>query len=178
MADRINWWRILPWTGAAALLGAAAVASRTVAGFDWTARDFAAMGILLALACLGLDVALRLAGGTLHRAALALMLVTGLAMVWINLAVGIIGSEDDPANLVFFAILAGGATGAALTRLSAAGMTLVAGQMAGATALVALALATGGHPREGLLVLGFAGLWAAAAALLGKAAGLARQWTT
>ena len=55
-------------------------------------------------------------------------------LVWINLAVGIIGSEDNPANLMYGGVLAVGVAGAVAARFRPGGM---------ARALAATALAQG-----------------------------------
>jgi len=57
-----------------------------------------------------------------YRVAAGLGLATGLVLVWINGAVGLIGSEDNPANLLYAGVLAIGAVGAALARLEPSGM--------------------------------------------------------
>jgi hypothetical protein len=46
----------------------------------------------------------------------------GLLLVWGNLAVGFIGNENNPANLLYGAVLAVAAVGALVARFRAAGM--------------------------------------------------------
>jgi hypothetical protein len=48
--------------------------------------------------------------------------VTGLVLIWINGAVGLIGSEDNPANLMYAGVLAVGGIGAMKARLEPMGM--------------------------------------------------------
>ena len=48
--------------------------------------------------------------------------VTALILIWGNLAVGLIGSEDNPANLMYGGVLTVGIIGAVLARLQPYGM--------------------------------------------------------
>ncbi len=57
-----------------------------------------------------------------YRWAVGLALAAALIMVWISLAVGIIGSEDNPANLMYVGVLAVGFVGAIIARLRPRGM--------------------------------------------------------
>jgi hypothetical protein len=68
-----------------------------------------------------------------YRLAIAFALLTGFATVWINLAVGIIGSEDEMINLAYFGILAVGLLSANIVRFKPDGMVKV---MAVMTALL------------------------------------------
>ena len=43
-------------------------------------------------------------------------------ILWVNAAVGLIGSEDNPANLMYGGVLAVGAIGAAIARFTPLGM--------------------------------------------------------
>lgn len=119
------------------------VAMRFTTEVAWTASDFAAAWILMA----GTGLAYKLAtSGTrplAYRAAVGLALATAFALVWGNLAVGFIGSEDNPANLLYLGVLAVGAVGTGLARFEPAGM---------ARALFATALAQALVPVIALLI--------------------------
>jgi hypothetical protein len=67
-----------------------------------------------------------------YRFAVGVALAATLILVWMNLAVGIIGSEDNPANLLYVGVLAVGIVGALVARFRPHGM---------ARALLAAALA-------------------------------------
>lgn len=71
---------------------------------------------------------------TAYRSAMGLALAAAFILIWLSLGVGIIGSDGDPANLMYFGVLAVGILGAIVARLQAAGM---------ARALFATALAQG-----------------------------------
>lgn len=161
------------WLGAGGLLLVPAVAMwLDVPGVLWTAMDFAGMGLLLGTACALYEVGRRRGGGLAYRAGFGVAALTGLLTVWVNLAVGMLGDEGTPANLMFAGVLAVAAVGALMARLRAPGMAraMVA---AGATQLVAVAvaLAAGGFERHELLLSAcFALPWWCAAALFWWAA--------
>lgn len=163
-------WRAGVWGTAVLILLAAAVANQTVDGFNWSLGDFVAIGAILAVACLGWEVAASGTRSNHYRAGAALAAAGGLALVWINLAVGIIGDEDNRANLLFFAILAVGGVLALAGHLRASGMKLALTTMAVLQAILAAAVLLAGLTAEGLFCLGFAGLWAISAHLFRLAA--------
>ncbi len=55
-------------------------------------------------------------GNLTYKVAVALALITAFILVWVNLAVGIIGSEDNNANLMFLCLLILGLIGAFKSR--------------------------------------------------------------
>lgn len=164
------------WGSAGAVLLAAAVASRTVEGFNWTSFDFAAAGVILGTVCLGFELATRGLSGHAGRAAASLGLLGAFLVVWINLAVGVIGAADNRANLVFFPVLLVGAVGAPLVRFRAAGMARVMALAAICQALLALGLVLAGLVPAAVLTIGIGGLWAASALLYRRDASGQRQW--
>lgn len=86
-------------------------------GVYWTPFDFIFMSVLLFGAALTYELLVtRIESGT-YRIAVGIAVVTAVALVWINGAVGIIGSEDNPANLMYFGVLATGFIGAVISRL-------------------------------------------------------------
>lgn len=60
-----------------------------------------------------------------YRIAAALALLAAFLLLWINLAVGLIGSEENPANLLYAGVLAIGAVGAIISRSSPRRLALV-----------------------------------------------------
>src|SRR5690606_40536271 len=103
------------WCGAAGLLSAPAIAMWLGApGVHWTASDFVVMGLLLATACGLYELGARISGSVAYRAGFGLAALTGFLTVWVNLAVGMLGDEGNPANLMFAAVLAVAAIGALL----------------------------------------------------------------
>lgn len=165
------------WALAVLALLLPAVAMQYTDSVVWTAWDFVFAGSVLTMVGLAFEaVALRTASRAYRRGA-ALALGTALALVWINGAVGVIGSESEPVNLLYAGVLAFGLAGVAAARLRARGMAWALTATAGAQTLVAVGALIGGwgYPlREALEVValngGFAALWLAAAVCFRRAA--------
>ena len=142
--DRLlNGLRIAGWGLAAAMLATPLVAMQFTDEVVWTAFDFAVFGTMLLAAGGAMELAVRMSGDWSYRIAAGVAVLAGFLLIWSTLAVGIIGNEDEPANLMFFGVLLIGAGGAAIARFRAEGMgrTLfamaIAQAAAGATALIA-----------------------------------------
>lgn len=114
-----------------------------------------------------------------YAAGAAVAAGTALLQVWINLAVGIVGSEDNPVNLGFFGVIVTAAACAFAVRLRADGMARAMLAVAGVQGLLGLAIATAPSTAQvesngpiGVLVLSgfFAALWLASAALFHRSA--------
>ncbi|MGX5732321.1 hypothetical protein ACWKWK_17550 [Pseudoxanthomonas beigongshangi] len=163
---RLPGWRLLMWGGAATLLLLPLIAMQFTGEVDWTPFDFAVFGTLLALACGACEVAVRISrGNRLYRAAAFLAIATGFLLVWVNLAVGFVGSETNPYNLWYAGILALGMTGALIARFRPRGMAATLTATAFAQAVIGLIAQSGGmaHPWPATLL--FAGLWLVSAML-------------
>ncbi len=104
----------------------------------WGPGDFIVAWVLLAGAGLVYKLATRQAGHVAYRIAAGLAVATALFLVWANLAVGLIGSEGNPANLMYGGVLAVGVGGTLLARLQPQGMARALFAMAGAQFLVPL----------------------------------------
>lgn len=170
-APRAFPWRRLVWGTAIALMLLAAVAKLTVQDFGWTGSDFVAAAILLGVPCLLFELALRMArGNNAYVAAACIGIGTGFLAVWINLAVGIIGDEDNPANWVFVAVLAVAIVGALVARLRAADLSRAMLVTAVAQLLVAPYALSLGSPEGVATSLVFAAAWFASAWLFRVAA--------
>ncbi len=63
---------------------------------NWSVFDFIVMGILLFGTGLTYELISRLSNRIAYRAAVGIAVLTGFLLIWINLAVGIIGSENNP----------------------------------------------------------------------------------
>lgn len=90
-----------------------------------------------------------------YRLALGVALAAAAILIWLSLGVGIIGRDGDPANLVYFGVIAVGIIGALVARLRPRGMgyTLLAMALA-QTLVAAVALLAGlGRPWSGPLEL-------------------------
>ena len=99
-----------------------------VEGWAWSPADFVIAWVLIAGVMLAYKLLAAKAVDRSYRAGTALTLLTGLGLIWINGAVGVIGSENNPANLLYAGVLLVGVAGALRARLQARAMaqTLVA----------------------------------------------------
>ena len=90
-----------------------------------------------------------------YKLAVGVALLAAFLLVWLSLGVGIIGSDGDPANLMYFGVLAVGIIGAFVARLRAAGMARALFAMAIAQTFVAGVAMIGrlGYPWSGPLEL-------------------------
>jgi len=160
------------WGTAAALLLLPWVAMQLSApGVLWTGSDFVVMGVILAAACGTYELGAWLSGNGAYRAAFGVAVVAGFLLVWINLAVGIIGDEDDGANLLFGGVLAIGLIGALIARFQPQGMARAMVAMAIAQVLIGATALVAGWGYEAAGLGGFFGaLWLTSAALFRKAA--------
>lgn len=83
-----------------------------------------------------------------YRTALGLAIAGALLLVWSSLGLGIIGADGDPANRMYFGVLAVGFIGALIARGQPRGMAWTLFAMAAVQALIgAFAIVTGlGQP--------------------------------
>lgn len=101
-------------------------------GFDWSLDDFIGAGVLLFGTGLTYELIASKGGTVAYRVAVGVALTASLLLVWVNLAVGLIGNEDNPANIMYGGVLVVGFIGAIIAGLQPHGM---------ARALFAMALA-------------------------------------
>jgi hypothetical protein len=170
--------RIAPWAIAALILLLPLIAMQFTNEVLWDETDFAVVGAMLFGACGAYELAARMTGNIAYRAAVGVAVVAALILVWMNLAVGIIGSEDNPANLMYGGVLAIGILGALIVRFQPHGMaralaaTAFAQALVGVIALIAGLGSTGANGPEVIVFLTgfFAALWLVSASLFRKAA--------
>ena len=104
-----------------------------------------------------------------YRAAVGLAVAAALLLIWINLAVGIIGDEGNPANLMYIGVLAVGITGAIFARLQPHGMAHALFATALTQMLVAVIAQIAGLESMFILNGCFAALWVGSALLFRRA---------
>lgn len=174
---RGNRWRMAAWSAAALLLLLPLIAMQFTDEVVWGVGDFATFGALLLAVGLPYELAVRKTGDSAYRAAVGVALVAAFLLVWINLAVGIIGDEGNPANLMYVVVLAIGVIGAVIARFRPREMSraLFATALAQASAAMVALIAGWGAPENGPLELVglngfFVALFAGSALLFRKAA--------
>lgn len=119
----------------------------------WGPGDFVIAGALLFGAGFTYQRVARKGANTAYRVAAGIAVAGALVLVWMNLAVGLIGSEDNPANLMYAGVLAVGIVGALIARLRPLGMARAMFAAAAVQALVAVIALIGGlgQPWSGAL---------------------------
>jgi hypothetical protein len=98
------------------------IAMQFTSEVNWTLSDFVVAGALLFGTGLTYELIARKSGSIAYRFAVGIALAAALLLVWINLAVGIIGSENNPANLMYGGVLVVGILGAIIAHLQPRGM--------------------------------------------------------
>ncbi|MBV8503678.1 MAG: hypothetical protein JO006_18410 [Paucibacter sp.] len=164
-------WRLVVWCAALALLLMPGLAMKLTYMVQWNKYDFAVFASMLAGACVAYELLARGRPSHFYRAGFGLGLLGAFLLVWLNLEVGLIGSESDPANLMFGGVLLIGAAGAAVARLQPRGMSWTLAAMAGAQAMAAgIGVVMGWHQPLVLQAL-FVMLWGACALLFRRGDG-------
>jgi hypothetical protein len=153
---------LLPW-----------LAMRITGTVNWSPFDFAAAGALLFGTGLAFELVTRKASTIAYRLAVGAAFATALLLLWVNLAVGIIGSEDNPANWMYVGVLAVVVIGSLIARFRPLGMARVLFAAALAQAVVtviALVMEQGADALEIVMVNGFfVALWVGSAWLFKRA---------
>jgi len=131
-------WRIAAWAVAPLVLLVPLIAMQFTEKVNWDVADFAVAGALLVGTGVTYELAVRKTGDTAYRAAVGVALAAAFILVWVNGAVGIIGTEHDDANLMYGGVLAVGIIGAVIARFQPHGMARALLATALAQALVAV----------------------------------------
>lgn len=119
-----NWTRWL-WVGATGLLLVPFVAMRLTSEVNWGLGDFIFAGLMLAAFCGVVQLAVRCSSKAIYRWAMVLAALGGLAVIWVNLAVGIVASEDNDYNLVFLTIILAATAASVAVRIRAEAMAKI-----------------------------------------------------
>ena len=166
-------WRPIGW-GAVALT----LLLPLVTNAPWTLSDYIVMGTMLGSAGLVIELIFRSSPDRFYRGGAALAVVATFLLIWVNGAVGFLGNEDNPANLLFIGVIAVAILGAFFAGFRAPGMARAMFAAAAAQAAVgvaALAFGLGSPGYDGLyeVTLGttlFGALWLVSGVLFRKAA--------
>lgn len=104
-------------------------------GWDWSNSDFVFAFVVLFGAAAVYELVARRMQNSTYRMAVGLAVLTGLALVWGNAAVGIIGEDEWP-NLLYLGVILLGFIGAAVSRFKPRGLSRTMFAMAVAVLLV------------------------------------------
>jgi hypothetical protein len=138
-------------------------------GVNWGPMDFAVIGVLVLGAGLLFEYASSRGGSTAHRVAVGIAVVAGLGLIWVNLAVGMIGDEGNPANLLYVLVLFVALIGAGIARFEPREASIAMFATAGAQALVALIALVAGLGPTLLADAFFVAAWVASGLLFRQA---------
>jgi hypothetical protein len=131
---------------------------------NWTLFDFAFAGAMLAILSLAAWFLFKGPQSFSYRLGVGIAVAAAIFVVVTTGAVGIVGSEDNDANLLYLGVLAFALIGAAITRFHPRPMTWVLSATALATASIALVAVMLGWGADGPIwpfdVLGASGLLA------------------
>lgn len=123
-AHSSNKLRIAAWSTAAGLLMVPLIAMQFSDEVQWTLGDFVIAGVLIVGVGLAYEFIVRMTGNTAYRVAAGLALVATFLLIWVNGAVGLIGSENNDANLMYGGVLAVELIGVIIARFHARRMAI------------------------------------------------------
>jgi len=120
------------------------LASQIVPGWHWGTGSFVIVYLLFFATGMVYALIARRMDAWSYKAGIGVALVGGLALGWFNMVH--VADSENPANLVYYSVLALGGLGAGLARLKARGLARTLFAMAATLALIALVLPSGAPP--------------------------------
>lgn len=166
----VNPGRIIGWGGAVALVLTPLVAMQFTTEVNWDEADFIVATIIFGIVGGLIELAVRLSSNWYFRFGAMFAVLSGLMVVWSNLAVGMIGNEENPMNLWFGAVLLIAVAGSIASRFHRSILPYAMAAAGLAQASVGLiAGVLGADPRGGLFTILLAFLWFIAGGLFQKA---------
>jgi hypothetical protein len=162
-------WRIVGWGTAVLILSLPLVAMQFTRDVNWTVGDYIFAVLLIGGTGLAFELTVRATRNSAYRAGVAFALAASFLTVWANGAVGMIGDEGNPYNLLFLGVVGLALAGAVIARFRASGMVLAMATAAVAHGSVAV-IGMFSDLLGGVLSTAFAGLWLLSAVLFWKAA--------
>ncbi|RNC83017.1 MAG: hypothetical protein ED557_09855 [Balneola sp.] len=125
--------------GAASILLIPLIAMFFTEEVDWGLVDFLIAWIMLFGTGITYKlISLKMSQSVQYKIATGLAVVGLLLIVWVNLAVGIIGNEENPVNLIFYAVHVVGTLGTFISRFDATGMSYTAYAMSVTMVIIGL----------------------------------------
>lgn len=170
-------WRLARWGGAAVLLLVPLLMMQISTEWNWGFGSFVFAGAMLGGTLLLFEWAGKISKNVQYRIGVIVALAACFLLVWVNLAVGIVGDEDNPVNLSFFCVVLAAAVGSFAARFQPQGMARAMLGIAAMQGLLGVAIGTApSTARDPAGVMGvaavtgfFVALWLTSAALFRKA---------
>lgn len=161
-----------------ALLLIPLIGQLTVEGWNWTWSDFVMAWVVFIFATWFFRfLVTRQTSNFVYKVGVALAVVTGFLVTWINLAVQIIG-DDNPGNGLYLLTVLGGFIGVGFSRFQPARLAWVAFAMAAVLFLIPVIAVllwpadfSPGYPKVQMLSACFAAMFAASGLCFRRAAG-------
>lgn len=94
-------------------------------GWNWGPFDFVFAFVLIFGTGVTYELITRKVKNSAYKIAVGLGLLTGFLLIWVSLAVGIIGDEDNPVNVLYFGVLFFGFIGSIVSQFKPKGMAKV-----------------------------------------------------
>lgn len=150
------------------------VAMRFSNEVNWGLMDFVVMGLLLTGVAVIVEFAIRkraaFAKNGAYFLAVVLMLMACFVQLWANIAVGIVGSEGNAANILFYGVVGVALAGTLVARLESQRMMVAMLIAAAAQVGVFLVASAAGWGTVPVFTLVLTLLWAGSAMLFRKSA--------
>jgi hypothetical protein len=133
------------------------VASRLVPGWNWKPTAFVFVYLLFFGTAILYALVAKKMSALSYKVGVGVALFSGFALGWSNMVH--VADSHNPANLVYYSVLAVGIVGACLARLKARGLAVTLFAMAATLALIAVILPSGAPPNMARnMAIGHAGL--------------------
>ena len=166
-------WRL--WIIAGVIWLSALAANFLFAEWNWGAEDFIILAALLFGGCGCVELVSRLNAGVTYLGGFGLLLLGMMLLAWINLAVGVIGSEDHPGNQMFLALPVIALLGALIFRFRPRGLAMTMTAVAAGQFAIAVIAYVSGMAFIFPMTGAFIAVWMTSAWLFRKsAAGIVR----
>ena len=142
---------------------------------NWTLLDFTFASVLIGSVAIIYTLVMRKTSNTAYRSGAGVALAAAFILVWANGAVGIIGDENNDANMMYVGVILVLVIGAIVARFRPPGLARALYATAAAQALVpVIALSAGLGPVASwevlVLTVFFVGLWLVSARLFRNSA--------
>lgn len=119
---QISLWRAAGWTIAGVILLVPLVAMQFTREVNWSVGDFLFAAIMIGSVGLAFELTVRASRNYAYRGGAAAALISSFLIVWANGAVGMIGNEDNPYNLLFIGVIGLALVGSTVAQFRPAGM--------------------------------------------------------
>ncbi len=131
-------WRKWLWGTGGAILLLPAAGMLVTDEVNWGPGDFGFGALLVIGAGSTFELMVRTTQSRIYQVAVGVALATTFVLLWSNAALGVVGSEDYSANLLFFGVPIVALVGALVARLRPYGMMIALAATAAAQVLAAL----------------------------------------